>query len=124
MPLHGGREFGTRRLARSISDLIPVSLYTVVQPADLAGHLLSISHDPSTNRSMATALDVDLAVEGVPAVPDLAAIPKAPRGHGARNPVNIPIEAGVQLELPRSMRRPVPLAGIVSAVRKVLEGMV
>ncbi|MBK5268739.1 MAG: poly-gamma-glutamate hydrolase family protein [Acidimicrobiia bacterium] len=158
MALHGGFEFGTRRLARSISDLISVSLYTVVQPAGLAWHLPSTSYDRAaspnlhrflehvrlvvsfhgyhrpelpdkvllggTNRSLAAALDEALGVEGVPAVSNLAVIPKALRGQHARNPVNIPIEAGVQVELPRSMRRPVPLAGIVRAVSKVLEGMV
>jgi phage replication-related protein YjqB (UPF0714/DUF867 family) len=110
MALHGGLEFGTRRLARSISHLIPVSLYTVVQPADLAWHRPSTSDDRTaspnlhrflehvrlvvsihgyhrpelpdkillggTNRSLARALDAALTVEGIPAVSNLAAIPK------------------------------------------------
>ncbi len=157
MALHGGLEFGTRRLARSIGDLLPVSLYTVVQPVGLAWHLPSTAYDRAmspnlhrflehvrlvvsfhgyhrpelpdkvllggTNRSLAAALEAALTVEGVPAVSNLAAIPRALRGQHARNPVNIPIEAGVQVELPRSMRRPVPLVGIVRALSKVLEGM-
>lgn len=45
MALHGGLEFGTRRLARSIGDLLPVSLYTVVQPVGLAWHLPSTAYD-------------------------------------------------------------------------------
>lgn len=77
-----------------------------------------------TNRSLAKALDAALGAEGVRAVSNLAAIPQGLRGQHARNPVNLPIEAGVQVELPRSMRRPVPLAGIVRAVSTVLAGIV
>lgn len=158
MALHGGFEYGTTRLARSIAEQIPVSLYAVVQRSDLAWHLPSTQYDPSvsenlhrflshvqtvfsfhgyhrprqseavllggTNRSLADTLGAALTEHGIPAVSDLASIPSGLRGQHARNPVNVPRLAGVQIELPRSMRQAVPLPGIVRAVTAVVGGLV
>jgi len=58
------------------------------------------------NRDLASALGSELA-ERLPeyeAVTDLAAIPTELRGSSARNPVNLPAEHGVQLELPPRVR--------------------
>jgi len=158
MALHGGLEFGTSRLAKSIAQQSAASLYAVVQASDFAWHLPSTQYDPTVspnlgrflrhvrtvfsihgyhrpelgdvallggnNRSLAHTLHGALSSQGIPAISDLGRIPKALRGQHSRNPVNGPVEAGVQLELPRSMRQPVPLSGIVAAVTGVLVGMV
>jgi phage replication-related protein YjqB (UPF0714/DUF867 family) len=158
MALHGGLEYGTSRLAKSIAQQSAASLYAVVQASDLAWHLPSTHYDPTVssklgrflahvrtvfsfhgyhrpelpdvvllggnNRSLARTLHLALSDEGIPAVSDLRSIPKALRGQHVRNPVNGPAEGGVQLELPRSMRQPVPMPGIVAAVTSVLVGMV
>lgn len=158
MALHGGLEYGTSRLAKSIAQQSAASLYAVVQASDLAWHLPSTQYDPTLssnlrrflshvrtvfsfhgyhrpglpdavllggkNRSLARTLHLALRAEGIPAVSDLGSIPKALRGQHSRNPVNGPAEAGVQLELPRSMRQPVPMPGLVAAVTNVLVEMV
>ncbi len=158
MALHGGLEYGTSRLARSVAQQVPVSLYAVVQRSDLAWHLPSTQYDPSvsvnlgrflshvgtvfsfhgyhrprqseavllggTNRTLADALAAALAEQGIPAVSDLASIPSGLRGQHTGNPVNVPRYAGVQIELPRSMRQAVPLSGIVDAVSNVAAGLV
>lgn len=158
MALHGGLEYGTSRLAKSIAQESAASLYAVVQGSDLAWHLPSTQYDPTVsfnlsrflshvqtvfsfhgyhrpelpdvvllggnNRPLARTLHRALSDQGIPAVSDLGRIPKALRGQHSRNPVNGPAGAGVQLELPRSMRQPVPMPGIVAAVTSVLAGMI
>ncbi len=56
------------------------------------------------NRSLAVLIHAELAKRGVESLVELDAIPKRLRGVHRLNPVNLPPEAGVQVELPMDLR--------------------
>lgn len=73
-----------------------------------------------SNRERARQLGNKLREEGYPVIDDLEAIPSGLRGTHPQNPVNLASDGGVQVELPRILRRPEPLAGLVRAIASVL----
>ncbi|NND01921.1 MAG: hypothetical protein HKN91_03970 [Acidimicrobiia bacterium] len=56
------------------------------------------------NRTLAAGLHVALAARGIESLVDLDSIPRRLRGVHRRNPVNLPPDAGVQVELPMALR--------------------
>ncbi len=67
------------------------------------------------NRDLATHLAGHIAVPGHQVVTDLDAIPRELRGLHPDNPVNVPREGGVQLELPPRVRGISPRSGLPGA---------
>ena len=56
------------------------------------------------NRALASVIHAELAVRDVRSLADLESIPKRLRGVHRLNPVNLPSDAGVQIELPMELR--------------------
>lgn len=73
-----------------------------------------------SNRERAAHLGRELRREGYLVIDDLDEIPAGLRGMHPRNPVNLAREGGVQVELPRLLRRSEPLSGVVKAIATVL----
>lgn len=78
---------------------VAVSLHGFGQP-DLE-HVALLG---GNNRRLAGSIRRELAARGIESLDDLEAIPKRLRGTHQRNPVNLPRLAGVQVELPMSLR--------------------
>ncbi len=55
--LHGGLEEGTAEIAASVADRLGATLYTVVQPPDLAWHVPSVAFDPGQSVRLRSFLD-------------------------------------------------------------------
>lgn len=81
------------------------------------------------NRDLAAHLARHLAVPGHQLVTDLDAIPRELRGLHPDNPVNLPANGGVQLELPPRVRGTSPRSGlpdadgITPATRALIDGL-
>lgn len=76
------------------------------------------------NRDFALAIERELGSRGIKAVARLEDIPRRLRGTHRRNPVNLPAQSGVQVELPMSLREGANSAGVVAALAAAVEGYV
>lgn len=75
------------------------------------------------NRALAARLGAAIApIDGLEVVVDLDAIPAGLRGLHPANPVNLPVQHGVQVELPSGARAPHHLDAIAAAVGDVVVG--
>ena len=72
------------------------------------------------NRRLAASFARALRRRGLPAIDDLGRIPRGLRGLHAANPVNLPLRAGVQVELSPQVRRGRQRELVVEAVAAVL----
>lgn len=68
------------------------------------------------NRQFARRIAIELAARDIDSIDDLSRIPKRLRGIHRSNPVNLPVAAGVQVELPMSLRREDIGSAVVEAV--------
>lgn len=57
MALHGGLEDETAEIAHASATAAAASLYSVVQPDDLAWHVPSVAHDPAESSRLRSFLD-------------------------------------------------------------------
>lgn len=113
--IHFSRE-STERLDAFLDHVsFVVSLHGFHRHGWLDTILLGGSHRPRADRLGAVLRD-----SGYKVVSDIDEIPHGLRGLHGDNPVNLPTQGGVQVELPRSLRRPEPLEGIVTAISDVL----
>lgn len=83
------------------------------------------------NRELAkvVAAELDSRLDGYECVTDLASIPVELRGSNPRNPVNVPIDHGVQVELPPRLRGLSPFSpppgpdGLSPPTRALIDGL-
>ena len=76
-----------------------------------------------SHRPLAAAVGDAMRDVGLRAIDELGAIPEGLRGLHPANPVNLPQEGGVQIEMAASVRRP-PFSGrIVETVSRVVVGL-
>lgn len=73
-----------------------------------------------SHRERAEQLGARLRDRGYRVESNVHDIPPGLRGMSESNPVNLPTEGGIQVELPRLLRRPKPLSGIVASIAETL----
>jgi phage replication-related protein YjqB (UPF0714/DUF867 family) len=138
MAIHGGGlEVMTDVIAAAAAESAGASYYAVVHPDDVEHHLSSLRYRVGEsaalaafvdhvgregswtsilaggrNRRLATTVAAEVATRlpDYEVVTDLAGIPVELRGLSVRNPVNLPANQGVQLELPPRVRGLSPLS--------------
>lgn len=157
MALHGGLEAGTAEAAREVATATGASLYSVVQPDDLAWHIPSIRYNPSHSHRLCQFLDhIAVAVSfhgfgrkelketilvggrnlrlataigeaiihrsSLHVITDPGSMPRGLTGMHPKNPVNLPKDGGVQLEMSAGARSPHHLSAVIVAVATVIVG--
>lgn len=104
------------RLAEFIGSIsTAISLHGYGQPGLEGTALLG-----GNNRSLAQAIAAEFAAAGIAAIADVDEIPKRLRGTHHRNPVNLPPDSGVQIELPMELREGEPRQLVESALATVV----
>ena len=119
MAFHGGNlERTTDIIAAEVAERTGSSYYGVIQAAPFRQHIPSTKFDPTESDALAAFVghvDTVIAVHGygrddhfwdvlLGGRDVVDEIPGGLRGQHARNPVNLPINAGVQMELPPTIR--------------------
>ncbi len=97
---------------------VAVSLHGFGRPGFEDAVLIGGTHRPLANAIAAAMRAVELR-----AIDRLAAIPVGLRGVHPANPVNLPRNGGVQIEMSSAVRKPPHSARLVEAVSGVIAGL-
>ena len=104
MAYHGGAlEAMTDVIARRAAARADASCYSVIQPTGMREHLPSIKVSPDESAELAAFVERETSST------DIDSIPRQLRGLHPANPVNLPRDGGVQIELPPRVRGSSPL---------------